>query len=53
MAGMGRLRLLLLTVPGRRNGTPRTVPVAHFDRDGGYLAVGTGVGGSSRTRNGS
>lgn len=44
--GMGRLPLLLLTVPGRKSGTPRTVPVAYFDHDGGYLVVGTGMGGS-------
>jgi F420H(2)-dependent quinone reductase len=47
--GMGRLPLLLLTVPGRHSGTPRTVPVAYLDHDGGYLVVGTGMGGSRRT----
>jgi hypothetical protein len=47
--GMGRLPLLLLTVPGRRSGTPRTVPVAYLDHDGGYLVVATGMGGSRRT----
>jgi deazaflavin-dependent oxidoreductase (nitroreductase family) len=41
--------LLLLTVPGRRSGTPRTVPVAYLDHDGGHLVVGTGMGGSRRT----
>ena len=44
--GMGRLPLLLLTVPGRRSGTPHTVPVAYLDHNGGYLVVGTGMGGS-------
>jgi deazaflavin-dependent oxidoreductase (nitroreductase family) len=44
--GMGRLPLLLLTVPGRRSGTPHTVPVAYLDHNGGYLLVGTGMGGS-------
>jgi deazaflavin-dependent oxidoreductase (nitroreductase family) len=44
--GMGRLPLLLLTVPGRNSGTPHTVPVAYFDHNGGHLVVGTGMGGS-------
>lgn len=47
--GMGRLPLLLLTVAGRATGTPHTVPVAYFDHDGGYIVVGTGMGGSSQT----
>ncbi len=47
--GMGRLPLLLLTVPGRSSGTPHTVPVAYFGRNGGYIVVGTGMGGSRRT----
>lgn len=47
--GMGGLPLLLLTVPGRKSGTPHTVPVAYFEHDGGYLIVGTGFGGSRRT----
>jgi deazaflavin-dependent oxidoreductase (nitroreductase family) len=44
--GIGRLPLLLLTVPGRKSGTPHTVPVAYFDHDGGHVLVGTGMGGS-------
>jgi deazaflavin-dependent oxidoreductase (nitroreductase family) len=44
--GMGRLPLLLLTVPGRHSGTPHTVPVAYLDHNEGYLIVGTGMGGS-------
>jgi deazaflavin-dependent oxidoreductase (nitroreductase family) len=44
--GMGRLPLLLLTVPGRHSGTPHTVPVAYLDHNEGYLVVGTGMGGS-------
>ena len=44
--GMGRLPLLLLTVPGRKSGTPHTVPVAYFDHNGGHVLVGTGMGGS-------
>jgi len=47
--GMGRLPLLLLTVPGRTSGTPRTVPVAYFDHHGGYIVVGTGMGGTKET----
>jgi deazaflavin-dependent oxidoreductase (nitroreductase family) len=44
--GMGRLPLLLLTVPGRHSGRPHTVPVAYLDHNEGYLVVGTGMGGS-------
>jgi deazaflavin-dependent oxidoreductase (nitroreductase family) len=44
--GIGRLPLLLLTVPGRNSGMPHTVPVAYLDHKGGYLIVGTGMGGS-------
>ena len=44
--GLGRLPLLLLTVPGRNSGTPRTVPIAYLDHERGYLLVGTGMGGS-------
>ena len=47
--GMGRLPLLLLTVPGRSSGVPHTVPVAYIDHNGGYLVVGTGMGGSEAT----
>jgi deazaflavin-dependent oxidoreductase (nitroreductase family) len=47
--GMGRVPLLLLSVPGRKTGTMRTVPVAYFDHDDGYLVTGTGMGGSRRT----
>ena len=47
--GMGGLPLLLLTVPGRRSGTPYTVPVVYFEHDGKHLVVGTGMGGSKQT----
>jgi hypothetical protein len=47
--GIGRLPLLLLTVPGRKSGTLHTVPVAYFDHNGDYIAVGTGMGGSKET----
>lgn len=38
--------VLLVTVPGRRTGTPRTTPVAYFDHDGKYVVSGT-AGGSA------
>lgn len=41
------LPTLLLTVPGRRTGTPRTVVVAYFPHDGGYL-VAASSGGAKR-----
>ncbi|SRR6266568_1872986 len=47
--GLGRLPLLLLTVPGRKSGVAYTVPVVYFDHDDDYLVVGTGMGGSRRT----
>jgi deazaflavin-dependent oxidoreductase (nitroreductase family) len=47
--GMIGRPLLLLTVAGRRSGTVYTVPVVYFDHRGGYLVVGTGMGGSKRT----
>jgi F420H(2)-dependent quinone reductase len=47
--GMGGLPLLLLTVPGRRSGTPYTVPVVCFEHTGKHLVVGTGMGGSKET----
>lgn len=47
--GMGDLPVLLLTVPGRRSGIPRTVPIVYIDHDGALLVVGTGMGGSRHT----
>jgi deazaflavin-dependent oxidoreductase (nitroreductase family) len=38
--------VLLLTVPGRTTGIPRTVPVGYVRHDGGYLVAGT-AGGST------
>lgn len=38
--------VLLLTVPGRVTGIPRTVPVGYVQHDGGYLVAGT-AGGST------
>jgi len=37
--------VLVLTVPGRMSGKPRTVPVAYFDHNDGYLVAAT-AGGS-------
>ena len=36
--------VLLLTVPGRRTGQPRTTPVGFFEDGDGYLVVGSGGG---------
>ena len=41
----GGVPVLLLTVPGRRTGTPRTTPVSYFEHEGGYLVAAT-AGGS-------
>ncbi|HEX4705934.1 MAG TPA: nitroreductase/quinone reductase family protein [Pseudonocardiaceae bacterium] len=37
-------RVLLLTVAGRKTGTPHTVAVSYFDHDGGYLLAGSAGG---------
>lgn len=37
-------RVLLLTTPGRRTGTPRSTCVAFVEHDGGYVVWGTGSG---------
>lgn len=47
--GTDRLPVLLLTVPGRKSGVPHTVPVDYFEHGGGYVVVGTGMGGSKGT----
>lgn len=36
--------VLLLTVPGRKTGTPHTVAVSYFEHNGGYLVTGSGGG---------
>lgn len=44
----GRARgapVLILTVPGRKSGLPKSVPVAYFEHEGGYLVAAT-AGGS-------
>jgi deazaflavin-dependent oxidoreductase (nitroreductase family) len=43
--GTGGSPVALLTVAGRKTGTPHTNPVAHFPHDGGWLVVGS-AGGS-------
>lgn len=40
--------VLLLTVAGRRSGTPHTVPVGFFEHDGGLLVVGSYNGSEAR-----
>ena len=44
MASAKGSQVVLLTVRGRTTGTPRTVPVAAFAHDGGYLLVGSAGG---------
>ncbi len=36
--------VMILTVAGRRSGTPFSNPVAYFERDGGWLVVGSAGG---------
>lgn len=36
--------VLLLTVPGRRTGTPHTVPVAYIEHEGRYVVTGSAGG---------
>jgi deazaflavin-dependent oxidoreductase (nitroreductase family) len=38
------LPVLLLTVPGRKTGKPRSVPVAYFEHDDGYLVAASAGG---------
>lgn len=38
------LPVLLITVPGRKTGTPHTVPVAYFEDDGRYVVTGSAGG---------
>lgn len=38
------LPVALLTVKGRRTGTPHTTPMAYFDHEGGWLVVGSSGG---------
>lgn len=39
--------VLVLTVPGRKTGKPRSVPVAYFDHDSGFLVAATAGGSKS------
>jgi deazaflavin-dependent oxidoreductase (nitroreductase family) len=41
------LPVLLLTVPGRQTGKPRTVPVAYFEHGNGYLVAASSGGGKA------
>ncbi|HEY6594075.1 MAG TPA: nitroreductase/quinone reductase family protein, partial [Asanoa sp.] len=43
----GGTRVLLLTVPGRKSGTPHTTPVSYFEDEGRYVVTGT-AGGSKQ-----
>ena len=43
-SGSRRVRVLLLTTPGRRTGLPRSTCVRFLDTDGGLLVWGTGSG---------
>jgi deazaflavin-dependent oxidoreductase (nitroreductase family) len=38
------LPVLLMTVPGRRTGTPHTVPIVYWEYDGGYLVTASSGG---------
>ncbi|WP_068273160.1 nitroreductase/quinone reductase family protein [Aldersonia kunmingensis] len=38
------LPVMLVTVPGRRTGTPHTVPVVYFNGDGNYVVAATAGG---------
>lgn len=40
-AARGGTPILLLTVPGRKTGTPHTTPVSYFEAEGGYMVAGT------------
>jgi len=41
------LPVLLITVPGRRTGTPHTVPVAYIEHEGQYIVTGSAGGTKS------
>jgi deazaflavin-dependent oxidoreductase (nitroreductase family) len=40
----GDQKVLMITSPGRRTGTPRSTMVAYLEHDGGYVVWGTGSG---------
>jgi deazaflavin-dependent oxidoreductase (nitroreductase family) len=42
--GADRIPVMLVTVPGRKSGLPRTTPVGYFEDAGSYLVVGSGGG---------
>jgi deazaflavin-dependent oxidoreductase (nitroreductase family) len=39
--------VLLITVPGRRTGTPHTVPIVYWEHDGGYLVTASSGGATA------
>jgi F420H(2)-dependent quinone reductase len=43
-SGSRRVHVLMLTVPGRRTGLPRSTCVRYLDTDAGYVVWGTGSG---------
>ena len=43
-SGSKDVHVLMITVPGRRSGLPRSAMVRYLEHDGGYLVWGTGSG---------
>jgi deazaflavin-dependent oxidoreductase (nitroreductase family) len=43
-SGSKDVHVLMITVPGRRTGLPRSTMVRYLEHDGGYLVWGTGSG---------
>jgi deazaflavin-dependent oxidoreductase (nitroreductase family) len=43
-SGSKNVHVLMITVPGRRTGLPRSTMVRYLEHDGGYLVWGTGSG---------
>jgi deazaflavin-dependent oxidoreductase (nitroreductase family) len=46
MGSVRKTPVLILTVPGRRSGEPRSTPVGYFPHDDGWLVVGSFNGAS-------
>ncbi len=44
LSSMRGTPVLILTVPGRRSGLPRSTPVGYFPYEGGWLVVGSAGG---------
>jgi len=47
MGKVGGVPVLLLTVPGRKSGVPRTTPVSYFIKGDDYVVAGTNGGSAS------